>query len=513
VCFALLVLLLAGAGCGSGAAEDPRRLSIALAEDPDELDPTISSTFVARIVFAHMCEKLYDVDDDLGIVPQLAAGMPQVSGDGRTVTIRVRDGIRFNDGTRFDAAAVKQSLDRHRTLEASSRSGELAPVTSVEVVDDRTVRLHLESPFAPLTSLLADRSGMVMSPRQLDRLGDKFATDPVCVGPFAFADRVASDRIVLERSEHYYDADRVQLDQITLRIITEGPVRASNLRSGDVDVAERLEPVDVVSIKGDPSIKLDEKTSIGYQGLTINTANRDGVGEPYRTLDTPLAKHPELREALDLAIDREVINKVVYFDQYEAGCGPISPVSRWADRSLRCPGRDLARAKRLVEQSGVKTPVPVTLMIEASSNGARLGEVIQAMAREAGFAVKVQPTEFTTGLDRGDTGEFDTFQVGWSGRVDPDGNIFNQQHTDGPTNYGGNSSPEVDAVLEEGRQERDPAKRREIYRRAVSLLRERRGILYLFHEKLFTGARPYVQGLEVRPDGLPRAAFASKDGG
>jgi peptide/nickel transport system substrate-binding protein len=123
VMIALFVLLLAETGCGGGSAvEDPRRLSIALAEDPDELDPTISSTFVARIVFAHMCEKLYDVDDNLGLVPQLAADMPKVADGGRTVTIRVRDGIRFNDGTRFDAAAVKKSLDRHRTLEASSRS-------------------------------------------------------------------------------------------------------------------------------------------------------------------------------------------------------------------------------------------------------------------------------------------------------------------------------------------------------------------------------------------------------
>ena len=128
----LLVAVLCAlpvAGCGTGTGSDrPDALTIALAEDPDELDPTISSTFVARIVFSHMCEKLYDIGEGISVVPQLASALPEVSGDGRTVTIPLRTGLKFNDGTEFDAAAVKQSLDRHRTLEASSRSGELEPV-------------------------------------------------------------------------------------------------------------------------------------------------------------------------------------------------------------------------------------------------------------------------------------------------------------------------------------------------------------------------------------------------
>ena len=132
-----------------------------------------------------------------------------------------------------------------------------------------------------------------MSPKALDRLGDKFSRDPVCVGPFKFKERVASDRIVLERAPDYYDADRVALRQITFKIITEGPVRASNLRSGDVDVAERLEPIDVVSIKGDDSIHLTERTSLGYQGLTLNVGNRKGTGKAYSTRDTPLAQRAE----------------------------------------------------------------------------------------------------------------------------------------------------------------------------------------------------------------------------
>jgi peptide/nickel transport system substrate-binding protein len=143
----------------------------------------------------------------------------------------------------------------------------------------------------------------------------------------------------------------------------------------------------------------------------------------------------------------------------------------------------------------------------------RLGQVIQAMAREAGFAVKVEPSEFTTALDRGDQGDFDAFQIGWSGRVDPDGNLFNQQQSEGPLNYGGQANPSVDRGLAEGRTAGDTEERREIYRDVISTLLRERNIIYLYHDKLFTGSREDVQGLEVRPDGLPRLSFASVGGG
>src|SRR5213076_176893 len=153
-----------------GSAVAGKTLTVGLAEEPDALDPTLARTFVGRMVFLSMCEKLYDVNKNLQIVPQLAARMPKVSGDGKTMTIRLRAGIKFNDGTPLNAQAVKISLDRHRTLARSARASELTPVSSVTTSGSRTVVLHLSAPFAPLTSLLADRAGMVMSPTQLSKL-------------------------------------------------------------------------------------------------------------------------------------------------------------------------------------------------------------------------------------------------------------------------------------------------------------------------------------------------------
>ena len=158
-------------------------LTVALAEDPDALDPTLARTFVGRMVFLHMCEKLYDLNAKLQIVPQLAAAMPTLSPDKKTMTIKLRRGVRFNDGTPFNAQAVKISLDRHRTLPRSARASEISPVTSVVVAGPYTVRLVLNARYSPLTAQLADRAGMIMSPKQLDALGDRFASNPVCVGP------------------------------------------------------------------------------------------------------------------------------------------------------------------------------------------------------------------------------------------------------------------------------------------------------------------------------------------
>jgi peptide/nickel transport system substrate-binding protein len=197
----LLVLL----GVSSAADAQKKVLVVALNQDPDVLDPTLSRTYVGRIVFSQMCEKLYEIDEGLRIHPQLAADMPQITDGGRTVTIKLRPNVKFNDGTVMDAESVRFSLDRHRTLKGSNRASELAPVEAVEVVDNLTVRLRLKGPFSPLLAQLTDRAGMPVSPAAVQKPGDKFGTAPVCVGPWQFVERVPQHRIVVERSPHYFE--------------------------------------------------------------------------------------------------------------------------------------------------------------------------------------------------------------------------------------------------------------------------------------------------------------------
>src|SRR3954463_11294624 len=286
-----VVAALVAAGCGSSStgsstnqatAKAGGTMTVAPAEDPALLDPTLARTFVGRIVFANLCEKLYDVNDKLQLVPQLAASMPKFSNGGKTVTIDLRQGIKFNDGTTFDADAVKTSLDRHRTLKASSRASELEPVESVKAVDANTIELKLSEPYAPLTAQLADRSGMVMSPAQLKKLGDKFSSNPVCVGPFQFVSRSEGNQIVLKKATDYYDASKVKLDRLVYKIIDEPSARAANLPPGARAPADRLARAPPKPVRADATLSLLDVPSLGYRGLTINVGKKNGRGKPMK---------------------------------------------------------------------------------------------------------------------------------------------------------------------------------------------------------------------------------------
>ena len=172
-------------------------LHIGLREDPDILDPTLARSYVGRIAFAGLCDKLFDIDEKLQIVPQLALGYEWT--DPKTLVIHLRPNVTFHDGEVFDADAVKFGLERHLTLPGSYRRSEISVIDHIEVIDPMTVRLVLKSPSAPLLAILTDRSGMIVAPKAAQEAGKDFGLHPVCNGPFKFTERVAQDRIVLDR--------------------------------------------------------------------------------------------------------------------------------------------------------------------------------------------------------------------------------------------------------------------------------------------------------------------------
>src|SRR5690606_14733815 len=169
---------------------------------------------------------------------------------------------------------------RHRELEGSARSAELASVDSVEIVDEFTVQINLNAPFSPLTSVLAARAGMIMSPTALAEKGEDFGTDPVCVGPFRFENRVAQDRIEVVKDPNYYDADNVYLEKVTYLIIADSTTRFNNLLSGDVEVQDRVAPTDVSAPEGVAELSRISSESLGYQGGPTHTGNAAGVTQP-----------------------------------------------------------------------------------------------------------------------------------------------------------------------------------------------------------------------------------------
>jgi peptide/nickel transport system substrate-binding protein len=370
------------------------------------------------------------------------------------------------------------------------------------------VRVQLNARFSPLTAQLADRAGMIMSPKALTELGTRFATAPVCVGPFKFASRTAGDRIVLDKSQFYYARSKVKLNRIVFRIITDTSARAANLRAKDINVLDRIASTDLPAIQRDKSLRVLKATSIGYQGISINIGNKNGLGKPFENVGTPLASRRALRHAFELSLDRKVINRVVFGGTVLPGCLPVPPTSPYYDARIKCPGRNVARARTLVRSTGMSTPIRVRLMIGTNQVQARLGQVIQSMAEDAGFQVELQPTEFVTSLRRQDQGNYDTFAIGWSGRVDPDGNIYQFVHSKGSLNNLGWGSGRMDLLLDNARKAATDNARKTLYNAAFRTLRSELPLIYLYHDVNRHGVTTNVKGVRLYGDGLIRAYFA-----
>jgi peptide/nickel transport system substrate-binding protein len=489
---ATAVALLVSLGSGVYAQTT---LRIGLAEDPDMLDPTLGRTYVGRIVFAAFCDKLFDIDEKLNILPQLALSH-ETSGDGKEMTIKLRPNVKFHDGEPFDAEAAKFSLDRHLSFPTSFRKPELATVDHVDVVDPLTIKLVLKTPFSPLIAQLTDRAGMMVSPKAAKAAGDKFGLKPVCAGPYKFVERVQQDRIVFEKFADYWNKDNVFIDKVVFLPIVDATVRLANLKSGGLDLIERVLATDIKDVRADPKLKLSTALELGYFGLTINVAKDKNKGG--------LSQSEKVRQALDLSIDREAINQVVFNGEFTPGNQWVSPEHPYYQKGFPIRGRDVAKAKALLKQAGVALPVAVDMMVPKGAESEAVAQVLQSMAAETGFDLKIRVIEFATSFKQAQAGEFQAFLIGWSGRIDPDGNSYVFLHSNAPQNDGGYANPEADKALEDARLITDPAQRKAIYEKLTRTVLDDEPLIYLYHRKLLIAHTTKLEGYKQMPDGLVR---------
>ena len=470
-------------------------LRIGLAEDPDILDPSMARTYVGRIVFAAICDKLFDIDEKLNVVPQLALSH-ETSPDGKEVTIKLRPGVKFHDGEPFDAEAAKYSLERHLTLPTSFRKPELAALDHVEIVDLLTIKLVLKTPYSPLLAQLTDRAGMMVSPKAAKEAGDKFGLHPVCAGPYKFVERIQQDRIVFEKFADYWNKDNVYIDRVVFLPIVDSTVRLANLKSGGLDLIERLLATDIKDVRADPRLKLSTALSLGYEGITINIGNDKNKG--------PLSQSAKVRQALDLSIDREAVNQVVYNGEFVPGNQWVNPEHPYYQKAYPVRSRDIAKAKALLKEAGITGPVTVDLMVAKNVERETVGQVIQSMAAEAGFDLKLRVTELATALKQAEAGEYQAFILDWSGRIDPDGNSYIFHKTKAPQNYSAYSNPDVDKALDDGRLVTDMAQRKSIYEKMTKSILEDEPIIYLYHRRNLIAHTTKLEGYRPMPDGLVR---------
>jgi peptide/nickel transport system substrate-binding protein len=339
---------------------------------------------------------------------------------------------------------------------------------------------------------------MMISPAAAEGAGLDFGANPVCSGPFSFVERVAQDRIVLTAFPDYWNVGEINLSGITYLPIPDGTVRFANLQSGDLDLVERLQATDLAQAEAAAGIKVESAVSLGYDGITFNVGNGAQADNPFGK-DGAL-----LRQALSASIDRAALNEVVFDGVAAPGNQPFPPTSQWYDTVLPVTERDVERAKALLADAGYPDGVELTLQHPNSPEQLQVAQVLQSMASEAGITITLNAKEFASMLADQTAGEYQASLVGWSGRVDPDGNIHQFMTTAGGINDSKYSNAEIDRILNAARETNDLSERKALYAEAHEILNEDLPIVYLYHDTWIWALDDGVSGFVPYPDGMIR---------
>jgi peptide/nickel transport system substrate-binding protein len=483
--------LMAGASCSAMAMT----INISLDNDPGKLDPMQSSMIAERMVYQSIFDKLLDLDESGKIVPMLAERWT-VSDDQKTYTLFLRKGVKFQDGTPFNAKAVEFNLLRGQEKN-SLRKNDLKYIKHITVVDDATLKIELSTPFAPFLSILTDRAGMMSSPTAVKKFGEDYVNNPVGTGPFIYKGRLKGASLTLDKNPGYWQAGLPKADQVIYKIMNDVNVAFNNLRSGQLDITNRFPYKELSNLAGGGKYSVINKPSMGFRGFYFNTGK------------APFDKK-EVRQAIDILIDRNAIAKVVYNGAVSPGHSPFSKAQFAYGAADTPPKVDLARAKALLKAAGQEAGFSFRLTLPTTPEELQVGQMVQGMLRPAGIKVTLEKAELAAQIEAGKAGSYDALMVGWSGRPDPDQNIYDFAVSGGSLNYSKYGNKEVDALLMQARVESDIAKRKGFYDQAMQILVQDVPYVYLNHDNVLFGISKAVQGFRFVPDGVIRTATLAK---
>ena len=338
---------------------------------------------------------------------------------------------------------------------------------------------------------------MMVSPKAAEAAGDKFGLKPVCAGPYKFVERVQQDRIVVEKFADYWNKDHVFIDKITYLPIVDGTVRLANLRSGGLDLIERVLATDIKTVRDNPKLKLSKRRRArlprphheprqrpqgrhaARQGRRVRRASSS------RSTATPEPGGVQRRVRARQPMDQ--------------------PAESLLSADLPDPQARRRQGQGAAEGSGRHDPITLDFMVPNGPETRAVAEVVQSMAAEAGFDLKIRVTEFATSLKQAEDGEYQIFLIGWSGRSDPDGNSYSFQTCGSPQNNSGYCDKEVDAAHKRGARPRAirPSARRPTRRSPPSILADG-SIMYLYHTQVLVAHTDKLEGYKQMPDGLVR---------
>jgi peptide/nickel transport system substrate-binding protein len=503
--FLALLLLLPvtlAVGGGSATAQPAGTLVVGLVAEPVNLDPAQVTDFNSNRVGRRIVEPLVTfAEETTQIVPGLAESWT-ISPDGLQYTFKLRKGVKFHDGTPFNAAAAKFSIERQINPEHPANKLGKYPfanyffgnVKAIEAMDENTVRFVLKEPRASFLVVMTQAATSMVSPTAATKAGVDFALAPVGTGPFRYGSWARGQSVVLEKFPDYWKG-AVKFDRVVYRPIVEDQARLTELLTGTIDLIVGVPPDFVAQLEGSPKANLLKQVGAHVWYLGINNTKK------------PL-DDKRVRQALNYAVNKDAIVKDVLKGTGAVSRGPVLPGTWGADPNLPAYAYDPAKAKKLLAEAGYPNGFSTTMWVPESGSGMQspvaMAVVMQSNLRAVGVNVTLQTMEWGAYIAKLRTKEQDLFALSWAaGSEDPDMVMYPLFHSSQWTPNGPNramyKNEKFDALLAEARHVTDQAKRAALYREAQRILVEDAPWVFVDHEIQIAATSKRVQGFKLHP--------------
>ncbi|MDA7026618.1 ABC transporter substrate-binding protein [Bacillus sp. CLL-7-23] len=505
----LLFIAIFLIGC-SGKDEESKRerdtLIFGRGGDSTSLDPITATEGEAFKVTINLFETLLNYGEQDTTLKKGLAVKWDASDDGLTYTLKLRKGVKFHDGTDFNAEAVKYNFERwmngdeekfpYYGMFGGYKKDKGHVIKQIKVLDDHKIQFVLKRPQAPFLKNLAMTAFGIASPAALKKYGETFRKHPVGTGPYQFVQWKANDRIVIKKNENYWDREKPKLKRIIFRVIPENSARLNALKTGEIDLMDGVNPADIERIKEDKQLKISKRPSmnVGYLGLTTNR----------KPFDNKL-----VRQALNHAVDKQAIIDSFYGGLAEPAKNPLPPSLEGYHDKIKPYPYDLEKAKQLLKKAGYPNgfkmklwamPVPRPYM----PDGMKIAEVIQSSFEKIGVQAQIVTYDWATYLDKVSKGEADSFLMGWTGdNGDPDNFIYTLLDKDniGGNNYTYFSHDELHDILIKAQTIPDQKKRNELYQKAQELVHDESPWIPLAHSTPILAGASHIKGYVPHPTG------------
>jgi peptide/nickel transport system substrate-binding protein len=498
----LALAIAIGVLTGATSAQAPGTLVVGLVAEPVNLDPAQVTDLNSNRVGRRIVETLVTFpDESTQIVPGLAESWA-VSKDGLRYTFKLRKGVTFHDGTPFDAAAVKFSIERQIDPEhPAAKLGKypfsnyfFGNVKAVEVVDPATVEFVLKEPRASFLAILSAAAASIVSPTAVKKFGADYALQPVGTGPFKYVAWDRGQRVVLEKNSSYWKYP-VKVDRVVYRPIVEDQARLTELLTGNLDLMVGTPPDFVAQLEKNANVTLLRQVGAHVWYLGINNQKK------------PLEDR-RVRQALNYAVNKEAIVRDVLKGTGSMSSGPVLPGTWGADTGLKPYPYDPARAKKLLAEAGYPNGFATTLWVPESGSGMQspvaMATVIQSNLKAIGVNAALQTFEWGAFIAKLRSREQELFALSWmAGNEDPDMVMYPLLHSSQWSPNGPNralyKNDKFDELLHQARLTTDQAKRSELYRQAQRILADDPPWIFIDHEIQTAAHTKRVQGFKLHP--------------